>query len=270
MSEIYNRTLLWSGAQSSSCNLSETVKNFQYFQCVRINGTRSNLYPTNISSIRYTMDEPSTYGNAAYLTCPKKFKISTDNKSLSSITFNYFQQDGSNNPKLLGSATNTTNNLKIFTYVYGFNRISGTETTAIGEPCTGAGWRPYDETVLWSANGYGHSSIPLSEPASAFERIRIKMGTSADGYTIREYTAPSGDNDNLTTNCYFGNADTAMVLVMNRNVWTSGTKVLSAANNGKAFNFGVSAANPYTGTGSTADSHWIRRNIVEVVGINRK
>lgn len=269
MSEKYNRTLLWSGAVASSCTLSEPVTNFEYFEVVKRDTAQSQLFPTNTSANRYTIDIPSHYGNAGYLSVPNKFHLSDNQQGLSSVSFNFFYQTNSSNPRLLGQ-TNSATNRKLFGAIYGVNRISGTETTAIGVPCTGAGWRPYDETVLWSANGYGYSSIPLSEPASAFERIRIKMGTSADGYTIREYTAPSGDNDHLTTNCYFGNADTAMVLVMNKNVWTSGTKVLSAANNGKAFNFGVSASNPYTGSGNTADSHWIRRNIVEVVGINRK
>lgn len=269
MSELNNRTLLWSGAAASSCTLSEPVTNFRYFQVIRTNPMQSTLYPTNIIASRYVMDTPAHYINAGYLSVPGRFHISTDRKSLSAVTFNFFYQTNSAAPRLLGP-TNSANNIKFFTYVYGLDRISGTETTAIGVPCTGAGWRQYNETVLWSASGYGYSSIPLSEPASAFERIRIKMGTSADGYTIREYTAPSGDNDNLTTNCYFGNTDTAMSLVMNKNMWTSGTKVLSAINNGKAFAFNTISQNPYTGTGNTSDSHWIRRNIVEVVGINRK
>lgn len=269
MSEKYNRTLLWSGALASSCTLSEPVTNFEYFEVVKHNTAQSQLFPTNISANIYTIDVPSNYVNAGYLSVPNKFHLSENQQGLSSVSFNFFYQTNSSNPRLLGQ-TNSANNRKLFGAIYGVNRISGTETTAIGVPCTGAGWRPYDETVLWSASGYGYSSITLSEPASAFERIRIKMGTFADGYSIREYTSPSSDNNFLTTNSYFGNTDSAMNLVMNKHVWTSGTMVLSSTNYGKSFAFGVSASNPYTGSGNTADSHWIRRNIVEVVGINRK
>ena len=269
MSEKYNRTLLWSGDVASSCTLSEPVTNFEYFEVVKRNSAQSMLYPTNISAARYTMDVPSHYGNAAYMSVPNRFRLYNNQQGLSSICFNFFSQTNSSNPRLLGQ-TNSANNRKLFGAIYGVNRISGEGTTADGVPCTGEGWRPYDETVLWSASGYGYSAIPLSTPASAFERIRLKMGTSADGYSIREWTSPSADGQYLTTNCWFGGADTTISVVMSKYVWTSGTTVLSSCNAGKAFAYGTAAANPFTGTGATADSHWIRRNVVEVVGINRK
>lgn len=269
MSEKYNRTLLWSGTVASSCTLSEPVTNFEYFQVVKKDTAQSQLFPTNLIANRYTLDTPSHYGNAAYLSVPNRFHLYDNQQGMSSVCFNFFYQTNSSNPRLLGQ-TNSANNRKLFGAIYGVNRISGEETTSIGVPCTGAGWRPYDETVLWSASTYGYKTITLSEPASAFERIRIKMGTTDNGFTFNEFTSPSSDNNWLTTNSYWGNSDTNIMLTMNKSVWTSGTHVLSSNSASKVFSFGTSAANPYTGTGSTGNANWATWNILEVIGINRK
>lgn len=270
MSEIYNRTLLWSGAASSSCTLSEPVTNFEYFQVTRTYPQNVGLFPSNITAARYRIDTPGAYQNAGYLANPLLFKLSNGAKTLQSVTFNFLSQAGSANAQTLGSGVNTTNNLKAFTYIYGINRVSGTPTTAIGIPYTGVGWRAYDETVLWSAAGYGYKNLALSEPASAFERIRIKIGDSSNGYTIREYTSPSGDNDWLTTHSYWGTADNVLMFDMSKYVWTSGTKMLSSNSASKVFHYDVTAQNPYTGTGATGNANWSTWNIVGIYGINRK
>ena len=267
MSEQNNRTLLWSGAGASSCTLSEPVQNFQYLKVALNNEYCTVPAYSSISKAKLV-------GNAGYWTTQSYFdwqylySISNSGKSITLNRFQMILQSASAAPALFGSAGNYASNIQKITEVWGVNRLSGTPNSAIGVPYSGAGWRAYDETLLASSNT-NVSSLTLSEPASAFNRIRVTVGVSSESQNSFEYNAPDGDNDNLTVKSYWGNNTGTNGLVVSRYVWLSGTKVLSSFG-GKSFALGWNSANPFTGTGSTANSNYRWRPIYAVYGINRK
>lgn len=267
MSEMFNRTLLWSGANTSSCNLSEPAQNFQYLQVAL--PTEYCIVPT------YSAVNKAKFGGAAsywtsqsYLDWQYQYSITNSGKTLTINNFQMIQQVASSAPSLLGSAGNRASNLKHISQVWGLNRVSGTPTSAIGVPYSGAGWRAYDETLLASSNT-NVSSLTLSEPASAFNRIRVTVGVSSESQNSFEYNSPDGDNDKLTVKSYWGNTTGINKLVLSRYVWLSGTTVLSSFG-GKSFAVGWNSANPWTGTGSTANENYRWRPVYAVYGINRK
>lgn len=204
-----------------------------------------------------------TYPDWQYL-----YSITNSGQTLALENFQIIQQSTSALPALFGSANNRASNMKNILAVWGINRVSGTPTSAIGIPYSGAGWRAYDETLLANSNT-NVSSLTLSEPASAFNRIRVTVGVSSESQNSFEYNAPNGDNDKLTVKSYWGNNTGTNGLVVSRYVWLSGTKVLSSFG-GKSFALGWNSANPFTGTGSISNQNYRWRPIYAVYGINRK
>lgn len=267
MSEIFNRTLLWSGAGASSCTMSEPIQNFQYLQ-VAINREYCIVPAYSAISIAKLGGGAGHWTGQSYLDWQYQYSITNSGKTLSLNNFQMIYQDKSSAPCLLGSAVNRASNIKKLVEVWGVNRISGTPTSAIGVPYSGAGWRAYNETLLASSNT-NVSSLTMSEPASAFNRIRVIVGVSSESPNSFEYNAPLQDNDKLTVKSYWGTNTSINGLVLSRYTWLSGTTVLSSMG-GKSFALGWNAANPWTGTGYTANENYRWRPIHAVYGINRK
>lgn len=268
MSELFNKTLLFSGAGVSSCNLSEPIQNFQYMQ-VTLTPYDKCLVPA-YSSITYgkLVGGQAYYANASYFDWQYQYSMTNSGKTLTINNFQMIQQVASSAPSLFGSAGNRASNLKHIKEVWGVNRVSGTPTSAIGVPYSGAGWRAYDETLLASSNT-NVSSLALSEPASAFSRIRVTVGVHTQSENSFEYNAPIQDNDKLTVKSYWGTTTSVNGICVSRYQWLSGTKVLSSLG-GKAFQLGWNSANPFSSTGQISNANWIWRPIYAVYGINRK
>ena len=268
MSEIYNRTLLWSGAAgTSSCNMSEPVQNFQYLQ-VLLNGEYC-IVPAYSAIDKAKLGPAAGYWTSqSYLDWQYQYSITNSGKTLSLNNFQMIYQDKSSAPCLFGSAGNRAMNINKLTQVWGVNRVSGTPESAIGVPYTGVGWRAYDETLLASSN-VNVSSFTLSEPASAFHRIRVTVGQHTQSQNSFEYNAPIQDNDKLTVKSYWGTSTAVNAMCISRYQWLSGTTVLSSLG-GKGFSMAWTSANPWTGTGTTSDASWVWRPIYAVYGINRK
>lgn len=268
MSELFNKTLLFSGAGVSSCNLSEPIQNFQYMQ-VTLSPNDKCLVPA-YSSIAYgkLVGGQAYYTNASYLDWQYQYSMTNSGKTLTINNFQMIQQVASSAPSLFGSAGNRANNLKHIKEVWGVNRVSGSPTSAIGVPYTGVGWRAYDETLLASSNTL-QSSFTLAEPASAFNRIRVTVGVSNESPNSFEYNAPVSDNDKMTVKSYWGNSTANNIIIMTRYTWLSGTKVLSSIG-GKSFTIQWNSANPWTTTGNINNENFRWRPVLAVYGINRK
>lgn len=268
MSEIFNRTLLWSGeAGASSCTMSEPVQNFQYLQ-VAINNEYCIVPAYSAISVAKLCGGAAYWSGQSYLDWQYQYAITNSGKTLSLNNFQMIYQDKSSAPCLFGSAGNRASNIKKLVEVWGVNRVSGTPASAIGIPYTGVGWRAYDETLLASSTA-NVSSLTLSEPASAFNRIRVTVGHRTESNNSFEYNAPMQDNDKLTVKSYWGTSTGVNAMCVSRYQWLSGTTVLSSIG-GKAFQLGWNSANPFSSTGQISNANWIWRPIYAVYGINRK
>lgn len=267
MSEQNNRTLLWSGAAASSCSLSEPIQNFQYMRVML-----SPYYMCDVtaySSIsKGKLAKAGHYNAVTYPDWQYLYSITNSGQTLTLENFQIIQQSTSALPSLFGSANNRANNMKNILAVWGINRVSGTPASAIGIPYSGAGWRPYTETLLatsWS----NVPSLTLSEPASAFNRIKLIVGALDESRNVYEVNAPVADNDKVTVKSYWGGNTATNNIALSRYTWLSGTKVLSSFG-GKSFSPHWAAANPWTATGNTASANWRWRPVYAVYGINRK
>lgn len=205
---------------------------------------------------------------ASYLDWQYQYAITNSGKTVSITNFQIIQQNASSNPSLFGSAGNSASNRAHLCAVWGINRVSGTPDSAIGIPYSGAGWRAYDETLLATSDA-NVSSLTLSEPASAFNRIKLVVGTLGESRGTYEVNAPKADNDKVTVKSYWGNNTASNYISMSRYTWLSGTTVLSSFG-GKSFAPNWGAANPWSAVGSTANEGWRWRPVYAVYGINRK
>lgn len=269
MSEIYNRTKLYSGSTNvSSCSLTEPVTNFKLVE-VEMGGNMYMFEPRS-STTTQKMERWGYYSTEHYLDFQMCTTISNSGKTMSISNFQLFYQMGTeSSPRLFGSATNRAGNLKCIKSVWGLNRVSGTPTSATGVPLTGGGWRQYDETLLASAiNSY---TLNLSEPATAFERIRLMVGRNNESWNCYECASPSGDGSGafVTPRSYWGNSTATNSIAFTRYAWLSGSTVLSSVS-GKSFKLGWGASTAWGGTGSTAKELWRCAPVYAVYGINRK
>lgn len=267
MSEIFNRTLLWSGANTSSCPLSEPVQNFQYMRVLVSPNYMCDV--TAYSSIGLgKLTGAGYYANASYLDWQYLYSITNSGKTLTVNNFQIIQTVGQNAASLFGSAGNRASNLNHIKAVWGINRLSGTPVSAIGVPYYGAGWRAYDETLLASATSTT-SAFTLSEPASAFNRIKLVVGTLSESRSTHECNAPIADGNEISVRSYWGNNAATNMMAITRYSWQSGTTVLSSIS-GKSYTLNWASANPWTGVGSIANESWRWRPVYAVYGINRK
>lgn len=264
----YDRTLLRSGASASSVSLSEPISNFEYIQFHR--GFNLLTIPTNTNWNLMRCNDCSYWSTQGYIDHEMLFKATNDGSSLQTINFNFFMQDGKGSIQTLGSGVNRANNIKFFSdNVWGIHRISGGSSTT-GVPLTGAGWTAYNETLLYSASNNGDASFTLSEPATAFSRIKIAVGSTSEAHNVYEVNTPTGDGDKTTIRSNWGTSTGVNSFSMSTYYWSNNTTTCSA-HDGKHFSIGWGAANPFSlaGTASTTLSY-IARPIYAVWGINRK
>lgn len=268
MAEYYNRTLLYSGAQASAVSLSEPVSNFEYIEIRRQYNKR--IVETSCNWAIARMNMCLYWSNQGYMDVQYMFKITNNGSGLEAINYNFLMQEGKGSQRLLGSATNRANNIKFFDEVYGINRISGASSTAHGVPLTAEGWTRYNETLLFSASNHGQSSFTLSEPASAFDRLRICVGNSGEARNSWIINAPSSDSNTFAIRSNWGVNTAQNAFGLASYGWGSGTQVCSSQD-GKWFSPGWAAANPWNGVGTASKtSTHIAYPIYAMYGINRK
>ena len=285
MNEIYNRTLLYENDDTKSAvNLSEAVTNFE-FCGAQLNNNAICYFPGK--HIPYLKFDIVRYNdnNEAIMHEPKLVTMTNSDTTLSCINYQTLVQSGTTGIALLGSGYNN-NNYNIFNRVWGFNRISGTETSSIGSELIGSGWKKHNETLIASGNTIdgNYRTNPkyfnLLEPASSFERIRLQVGSNNESLNLYEYSSPSADNQTFGVHSLWGNNSTANGVSIGRYIWLNGTKTLSAYNGGqgKTYSLGSTAQNPLTsfnGARMTANSTdnsniYITRPIQAIWGINKK
>lgn len=208
------------------------------------------------------------YQGASYLDWEYLYSITNSGNTLSINNFQIIQTVGQSAAQLFGSAGNRASNIKHIKAVWGINRISGTQESATGVPYYGAGWRPYDETLLASATA-STSAFTLSEPASAFNRIKMVVGSLDESRGTYECNAPIADGNEISVRSYWGNNTATNMMAITRYSWQSGTTVLSSIS-GKAYTMNWASANPWTAVGATANQNWLWRPVSAVYGINRK
>lgn len=264
----YNRTLLWSGSNASSINLSEPISNFE---CIEVNteGYKRLIETScNWNMMRYNVGK--FWSNQGYMDVHYLIKAINSGKTLQAITYNFLMQEAKNAQCLLGSGVNRANNIKCFSEVYGINRVSGSAQTAVSVPPTGSGWTRYNETLLYSAGNNGATSITLSEPASAFERLRICVGASSEARNSWVVSSPSGDGDNTVVHSNWGVNTGVNAFSLSYYGWANGTQTCSSRG-GKHFSPGWGNPNPWNGVGTAhATMKYVAAPIYAMYGINRK
>lgn len=267
MSEQFNRTLLFSGADSA-CTLSEPVTNFEYF--VIDSNSRQYAVPSFPNLTGAKVAQVGYWQNDGYMEKQEQYSI-TNGTNVLAKNFQYLYQTSSTQPRLLGSAVKRANNIKFLNRIYGVNRISGTEISAEGVKPSGEGWKTYNEELIGSA-AFGSSAINLTKPARAFERVRVQVGNPDGGESpnMFEYNAPRAGGENFTTHAFWGNGAAVNYITVKRWQWMDDTSVLSAFNGGrgKSWHLGFASANPWTATGSTGNENWQARDITKIWGIN--
>ena len=268
MTKFYNRTLLYSGNPASSVSLTEPISNFEYIEINR--GGYKRLVETSCDWNKLRFNYGAHWSNQGYMDIQYVFKAINNGSGLQAINYNFLCQEAKAAQQLLGSGVNRVNNIKAFNEVWGINRISGSSGTAVTVPPTGDGWVRYNETLLYSAANNGATSITLSEPASAFDRIRVCVGTSSESRNSWVVNTPSGDGDNMAVRSNWGNGTGVNAFSISTYRWASGTQVCSALN-GKHFSPGWGAANPWNGAGTASTTvSYIAAPIYAMYGINRK
>ena len=269
MVEYHNRTLLWSGASNaSSVTLSEPISNFEYIVVDRAGIHKLVETSCNWNTLRF--DNCSYWSTEGYMDIQCMFKAINSGKGLQAVNYNYLCQNAKNAQTLLGSGVNRSNNIKFFNEVWGINRISGSSGTAVTVPPTGTGWTRYNETLLYSAGNNGATSFTLSEPATAFDRLRICVGSSGEARNSVEVSTPSGDGDNTLVRSNWGASTGVNAFSLSVYTWESGTTVCKTMG-GKHFSPGWGAASPWNGAGTASTTtNYIAAPIYAMYGINRK
>lgn len=133
-------------------------------------------------------------------------------------------------------------------------------------------WTPYNETVLYSASSLSYT-VNLSEPASAFSRLKIGMVSRGEGRQYIEIETPSSVNQVYTFHCIWGGNSAAVQDVYTKYKFNGSYSQLVWANNAAWKNVGwaVNTTAAFNGatTASTGEM-WCRCPVYEVIGINRK
>lgn len=269
MSEnYYNRTLLYSGSSASSITLTEPISNFEYIEVNTDDYKRLVETDCNWNSMRFNCGK--FWSNQGYMDVQYMFKVTNNGSGLQAVNYNYLCQEAKASLQLLGSGVNRANNIKFFKRVYGINRTAGTIQSAVGNPLTGAGWTRYNSTLLYSAENTARTaSFTLSEPASAFERLRICVGDDNESRNSWEIASPSGDGANTCVRANWGST-AVNAFSLTTYTWSSGTQVCSSLG-GKFFAPNWGAANPWGGNGTASKTiSYIAYPIYAVYGINRK
>lgn len=126
------------------------------------------------------------------------------------------------------------------------------------------GWKP-DETVLWNAGDiYKTTAFTLSEPLTAFEKVRFEITGYTHVYAENTHQTPSANDEELTTcfTYYCKNSDGAPLQMM-----------MGTYSSTDGLNYGLVRSKflymPNTATvweGNTTDGPHLQK----IIGINRK
>lgn len=266
----YNRTLLYSTDSTvSSCTLSESAANFRRLQILVQSGRRSIVeIPAFVNKSNQVIINNATYWDNDVYTI-KALNISIDAKGTKLYVNGYHmigaQGSGSNiNPTYWGNDFNNSININVISKVFGVDRINYVEEPGIGAP--GLGWKKYNETLLWSGTNTG--IINLSESASSFERLRLKLGTNTSSQRFIEVDAPLSDGYILTTNTAVTESPSIYRFAWSNWIWSNNCKTLTALNGKSYRNTGTYQGN-FTGLLDNSDTDINKRPIIEIVGINR-
>lgn len=260
----YNKTLLYSGSSGVyTCTLSESATNFRRIQICSNSCICEIPSVTGVSDI--TFNRPGgSWSNEGYLLATHRASISADGKTLTISGFNLLGSN-STTPYYWGNDVNHSNNIKGIQAVYGVDRIDYVDIIGAGSP--GTGWSAYNETLLWS--GSNTNIIELSESAGNFERLRIKVGTSACTPYYKEYDAPTTDNDKLTI--LANNSESVSIYNWGWSRWTWSDRMTKLTSEyGKSARQTGTSSSSFTGNLNNDDTDFNKRPILEIVGINRK
>lgn len=268
----YDKTLLWSGAQTSSCNLSEPLSAFERYQiCYADQYLAESM--TDKDKTCQRINRAGHWSTQGYMIWPANVVISNGTKTVTCNRFQMLGQYGTEaNCRLLGSTGNSASNVKWITSVWGINRKNKTDSSGIGSP--GEGWKQYNESLLWSGNDW-QDNINLSEPASGFERLKVMVGSGTSGNESINYhdvAAPIVETARMSLYDFWGNSTASYWLGLHTLSFYNGTQSLSATDM-KLFQLGTGTNNSFNTTGSTAiptaNAGW-RNPIRQIWGINRK
>lgn len=262
----YNRTLLYSNDSSvSSCTLSESTANFRRLQ-ILLQGCKRSIVeiPSFINKSNQVIVSNETYWeNDTYNI--KALNISIDEAG-TKLTVNGYNLIGtqSSSPHYWGNDFNNSANITVINKVFGVDRINYVEEQGIGSP--GIGWRKYNEKLLWSGTNTG--VINLSESASSFERLRLKLGTNTSSQIFIEVDAPLYDGYILTTNTTVTESPSIYRFAWSNWIWTNNCKTLTSVY-GKSFRNTYKYNGNFTNSLDNSDIDINKRPILEIVGINR-
>lgn len=259
----YNKTLLYSGNRAvTSCNLSESSDNFKRL-IINVSGNEVEIPSFTNKSNQIILTKWASWESDIYTFKLARLSIDSTGTYLSIDGFNII---GSKNnvPAYWGNDVNNITNRSIILEVYGVDRINYIEELGIGSP--GTGWRRYNEILLWS--GANTDIINLSESASNFERLRLKLGVPSSSHTFMEVDAPLADGYILTTNTADTESPSIYRLAWSNWIWSNNCMTLTSVN-GKSFRNTDTEINHFTSPLDNSDTDLNRRPILEIVGINR-
>lgn len=132
-------------------------------------------------------------------------------------------------------------------------------------------WTPYNETVLHSSSAMAYN-VTLSEPATAFSRLRIGMVAPSEGRQYVEVETPSSTTQCYTLHCIWGNGSAYCTDVYTRYKFNGSYTSFGWANRAawKNVNWAVNTTAAFNGASTASGENWCRIPVYEVIGINRK
>lgn len=134
-------------------------------------------------------------------------------------------------------------------------------------------WTPYNETVLFSSSGMpSNPNLVLSEPATAFSRLRIGMVAPGEGRQYVEIEPPASPLQCYTFHCIWGANSAAVQDVYTLYQFKGNYTAFGWANRSVWKNVGwaVNTATAFNGVATGDGEKWCRTPVYEVIGINRK
>lgn len=270
---IGDRTLLASSTTDlSAITLSEPASNFEW---IAFHGPKGGPAFVRIPGSSYSQSLQRVpylgYSNMnGYVPFILQFS-STDRQNLSSRCFQIVHTNRGSSMNLYGSSLNTEGNLKFFKgAIYGEGRLSGSSGTSTGIGSPGPDYVKYDETLLYSAASTTTADVTLSEPASAFRRLKVVVGLG-ESRNVNEIPAPSVTGQVSVVTSIWGNTTAANGYAFASYTWPNMTTMHPYW--GRNFQLGWNSASAmptgYCASGNTTANGWINRPIVQVYGINR-
>ena len=266
----YDKTLLYSGnAGVSACSLSEPASAFEY---LIIGGADNVERQCTIAQDNGSYKIPLHYGKYntdSYMVWPFSLNVSNGTKNLTVNKFQLLFQAGTAAPKTFGMG-NSASNVKKLKYVYGVNKTEPVSITGKGAPSPD--WTEYNETLLWSSNNPSQeTALNLSEPATSFDRLKVRVGywDSNESNYIYDIGIPTDTGSYVALESFWGNTTASFYYCGHRYKFEGYNKMIPVS--GKAFQLGTAAQNPYTATGNyTGTNTYIRYPVNAVWGINKK